>query len=502
MACEPSHPRRDRAVSRALPSAARPRALPLAALAAGLALSPARALASGLDSPMVGSGQSGPTAADAAAVHWNPAELAWIGEPELLMGGALIVGRATYRRERLGTYQTPDTLQFKTPLDPAHVDAGKTGPAEEVAATPIAPIGDIFLALPVQKGRLVVGFGAYVPYAAALGFPQDGAQAWQLQEAFIVASHVTASAGARINDELSVGAGVSYVGGFAELSKLQDFGSLSEFRGAFSNDPINQDNDFGPDAPTEVRELDALARPISIKRAVSHGATFNLGLAYRPRKDLGFGLTYQHGSRMRYVGDLAIDMSDDLFTQDLASQGLKYKPLVKGEAELAFSLPRRITAGASYDASDKLRIDGLVSYITYSDVDAFIVETRSPDLAQPKLGIGDRVQVKLPRDWNDTIWIEASGHYRLTDSLLVSAAIGYQSPASPDSTIDVASPDGHRLIGGLGGVLQATQSVSLVGDLRLQGIFPRTVTTSEHDLGNGTYNLFIATVGGHLKILL
>jgi long-chain fatty acid transport protein len=195
-------------------------------------------------------------------------------------------------------------------------------------------------------------------------------------------------------------------------------------------------------------------------------------------------------------------MDDPFFTGDLASQGLKYKPLVKGDADLSFSLPRRITAGASYDPSDKLRISGFVSYVVYSDVDAFVVETSSPDLAQPELGIGDKVRVTLPRDWNDTVWVEASGHYTLMDGMLVSAAIGYQSPASPDSTIDTASPDGHRLIGGVGGVLQVTDSLSLMGDVRVQAILPREVTTSERDLGNGTYSLFIGFAGGHLKILL
>ena len=110
------------------------------------------------------------------------------------------------------------------------------------------------------------------------------------------------------------------------------------------------------------------------------------------------------------------------------------------------------------------------------------------------------MQVWLPRDWNDTVWIEGSARYRLGRRLLVSAAAGYQSPASPDETIDVASPDGHRIIGGLGGVLDVSDAVALSADVRLQGILPRTVSASDNDLGNGTYSLFIAAVGGHLRV--
>lgn len=464
------------------------------------AFSPSPALASGLDAPMVGNGQSGPAVADAAAVHWNPAELAWIHRAELLAGAGLVFGRASIQRERRGKYQTADTLEFKGPLEPARVDAGKTGAAEEVTATPIAPVGDLFLAVPVLKDRITLGLGAYVPYAASLSFPENGAQAWQIREVFVIAPHVTLGAGARLSEVISVGAGVSYVSGFAELSKLQDFATLSELRAAFSSEPIGQENDFGPGAPTEVRELVTLSRPISIKRAFAHGVTFNLGLAYRPRKDVSLGLAYQHGARMRFRGDFAMDMNDDFFTRDLASQGLQYKPLVEGDAELSFSLPRRVTAGISYDASAELNVGVFVSYVGYSDFDAFVVETSSPDLSQPRLGLGEHVRVTLPRNWSDTVWAEASGRYKLSDRLLVSAAFGYQSPAAPQSTMDASSLDGHRLIGGLGGVLRVTERASLGGDIRVQGILPRTVTASDHDLGNGTYNLLLATIGGHLKV--
>ncbi|WP_437529012.1 outer membrane protein transport protein [Sorangium sp. So ce726] len=475
------------------------RELAALSLATGLVCLAARdAHASGIDAPWVTSGLSGPTTSDAAAVYWNPAELAGVQRPELVLGAGLIVGHATYQRERRGTYQTPDTLQFKLPLDAANVDASKRGSAEEVSTTPIAPTGNAFLAIPALPNRLTVGLGLYVPYAAALSF-QDGAQRWQLRQAFIVSTSLTAAAGLKLTDQVSLGAGVSYVSGLAELSKVQDFGSLKEFHDGL--DYLKQDNDFGPSTPSELRELDVLARSISIKEALSHGASFHVGLAFNPNKDLRFGLTYQHSAAMRYKGKFAIDMNHPFFTQDLAEQGLRYKPLVEGDVELSFTLPKRLTAGIGYRVNDKLSLDGLLSYVLYSDIEAFVVEASSPDLAQPKLGITDRVTVTLPRRWNDTVWAEIGAKYKLSEALLATASVGYQSAASPDSTIDVASPDNHRLIGDVGGVLKLSERVSLSGDVRVQGILPRTVTGSDYDLGNGKYTLVLATVGGHLKFV-
>jgi long-chain fatty acid transport protein len=474
-----------------------PRALLALPALAALVAAPGAARGSGLDAPIVGSGQSGPTTTDAAAIHWNPAALTGIGGMELFGGAGLVVGRAGYQRNRRGTYQTPDTLRYKAPLPPEYANPSARGWAEPVGATPIAPTGNLFFAAPVLDNRMALGLGVYIPYAAALDFPANGAQSWQLRQAFITAAFVTGSVAMRVLPNLSLGAGVSYVGGFASLSKAQDFASLGEFNSAFES--FEQSNDFGPRAPTEVRELDVLSRSMSITNAISHGASFNAGLLYEPTPALRLGLTYQHSAAMRYRGRFALDMNDPFFTQDLAAQGLRYKPLVEGDAEIAFTLPKRVTAGAGYQATERFSVDGFVSYVFYSDVDAFVVTTSSPDLAQPKLGIGNTVKVELPRDWNDTVWVEARGRYAFTRALAVSATLGYQSPASPDETIDVSSLDGHRLIGGVGAAVQATRWLSLHGDARVQGIMPRTVTTSAYDLGNGRYTLFVAYAGGHAK---
>ncbi len=460
---------------------------------------PSMAGASGLDAPLVGSGQSGPTISDGAAIHWNPGALGEIESPELFGGAGLVAGRVGYRRERRGTYQTPDTLRLRGPMAPVDTDPGKRGFSEEVVARPLAPTGDLFFVMPVAQRRLVLGLGAYVPYAAALDFPQNGPQAWQLRQAFIVATHVTASAAVRVLPTLSVGAGVSYVGGLASLTKKQDFAELPEFQRAFAEPPIGQPNEFGPNAPSHVRELDVLSRPISITNALSHGISFNAGLLYRPTEDVRLALAYQHGAQMRYRGRFALDMNDPFFTQDLAAQGLRYPPLVEGDAELAFRLPKRFTAGAAYQATSWFRVDGFVQYVTYSDVDSFVVTTRSPALAQPKLGIGPSVRAVLPRAWNDTVWVEANGRVALSRLFTMSATVGYQSPASPDGTIDVGSPDGHRFVGGLGAVVRAARWLDLHADARAQGILPRTVTTSRNDVGNGRYTMAVGYLGGHAK---
>ncbi len=475
---------------------------------AGLCLTPSVVHASGLDAPVLGGAQSGPNARDAAGVFYNPGQLGFMKRGEVYFGGALLVGDIRYTRNRTGRYQYSELHNFShndgSPISDEYIDASKTGQSDGVKTNPFGAVPSMFIAVPVLKDRLVLGGGVYVPNAAILNLPSDGAQRWQVQQAMILITNVTASLGVRINDYISVGGGISYVLGFAELSKVQDFGAVPLLADALSEPPISQANDLGDDAPPEVRELDSLSRPLSLKRAFSHGVTFNVGIAARPTKKFGLNLTYQHSSAMKFKGDFSLLMDDPFFTEKLAGVELpegniSFKPLIQGDAVLRFKTPKRITLGMSYDINNKYRIDGFVAYSLYRELKAFDVEVSSPDLAQPALGIGESTSLALVRNWKDTVWVEMSGRFRLTDRLLGSATLGYQSPASPDSTIDMASPDGHRPLGGMGLAFDVNEKWRLQGDARFQGIIPRTVTESDYDLGNGTYKLFIATFGLHAQ---
>lgn len=467
-------------------------------LAVGAHASPAAA--SGFDAPALGSGQSSPVARDAAAVHYNPGQLGYIDRTELDLGVGLIFGAIGYQRDRRGQYQYADNFDFADPVDPADIDPSRTGLTDPVRATPVGPILDAFVAIPVLADRLTLGAGFYIPYAALLTLPHDGDQRFQAQSITLISTSTTLSAGLKLHDVISIGAGVSYVLSIMQLSKVQDFGAVASFGDGLAGPPINQDNSFGPDAPSTVRELDVLARQADIGPAWSHGVSFNVGVALRPTKKLDLALVYQHGSRVRLKGPFTLNMDDEFFTQDLAAQGVEFPPVVRGNAEIELSLPKRLTLGAGYQVHSKVSLDTALSYVFYSAFDVVDITLNSPDLAQPALGIGESVPQDLVRDWKNTFHADLNLRVQATKKLRVSGALGYQSGASPDSTVDMASPDGHRLIGGAGMEYAISDRFSMLGDLRLQGIIPRTVTESDYDLGNGTYKMFLGVAAVHAKI--
>ncbi|WP_157595513.1 OmpP1/FadL family transporter [Plesiocystis pacifica] len=477
----------------------------LAALALGPVLAllwpGAQAHASGLDVPHIGTTFSSPTTQDAAAVYWNPAMLGFADSNEVLLGVGIAAGSLRYQRDRLGAYQYADGLDFAEPIDPASIDPNKPGAYPEVRSPIFSPNAGGFAAFPLIQDRLALGLGVYVPYAAPLSFDEEGAQRFALQSAFIAVSRISAALSVKVHERVSLGASVSYVLGFAQLRRIQDFGAVDLFGDALARPPINQPNDFGEDAPSTVRELDVLARPFALNDAFSHGASFSVALAANPIDPLWLGLTYDHGSRANFRGTFQLDMNDEFFTQDLASQGLSFPPLVEGDAALSFRLPKRLMFGAAYDISKTLRVDTNLAYVFWQDVDTFDITLDSEQLAQPALEIPRRTTVGLRRDWVGAIHVEASARAVVDkkEKVRVSGTLGYHSPASPDATIDVASPDGQRLLGALGVAYQINPRVAVLADGELQGILPRTVTASDYDLGNGRYNLLLGTFMLHLQ---
>lgn len=466
-----------------------------------LAFLPAAAGASGLDAPLIGSAFSGAVHHDAAAVHHNPGLLVRLERPALLASLGVVAGSIGYTRDYRGRYQLSDGLELQDPIDDALVDGNKQGAAQEVTATPFSPTADVFIGGPVHR-RLGVGFGIYVPYAAPVSFDENGPQRFQLQEAFIAVTRFTGSLGVGLTDDISLGAGVSYLYGMANLKRIQDFGATPDFADALAGPPVSQANDFGPDAPPSVRELDVLARPFSLTDASAHAVSFVAGVHIQANPNVEIGLSYDHGATLDFEGVFALDMNDDFFTQDLAAEGLTYVPLVEGDATLSFAVPKRATAAVAIDVSEALRLEPALTWVKWSDLDAFRIKLTSPDLAQPKFGLPPTSKAVLPRNWSDSLHVVLPGRYRLKGGPELLWTLGYESPASPDTTVDAGSPDGHRLLGGFGARFTFASGLGLLVDTKLQGIVPRTVTTSEYDLGNGRYTLFIAALGAHLEVPL
>jgi long-chain fatty acid transport protein len=481
------------------------RKLLAALLFASLLALQGRVHAGGLALPMLGPTNSGVTTTGPTSVHYNPAGLGHgKRRPRLLIGGNLIGGSLRYTRVRQATYQTPDSLDFQLPIDPGSVDPTKTGKDRQVKAHPIGLVPAFFLELPLWDLPLTLGIGADAPYAAIVRWPGAGPQRYALDNATLATVFTNVGLSWQALDWLSIGAGVSYVLGYADLSRTQDLAGVADLGNALARPPINQPNGFGPNADPALRELDTFSRPFRFQNGWASGATFRVGVLAQPVKNLWLAASYEHSTKLNFRGSFRLDMNNSFFTQDLVSQGLDYPGLVRGSASLSFSLPKVLRAGVRYGFGKKVgdgtrygvALEG--TWTGWSSVENFDVRLKSDGLAQPMLGLGRTLQVLLPRKWRDTYALTTRGTLAVSRRFNMWGSVTGESAAVPARTIDVASPDGTRVTvsGGLSGML--TGNVRVLLDLTVMTMVRRQITSSDYDLGNGTYQYVLVSGGAWL----
>jgi long-chain fatty acid transport protein len=466
---------------------------------------PGKVRASGLALPTVGPTNFGVSTTGPLSVHYNPAGLGFARRLRVIVGGDLLIGSIRYQRVRQATYQTPDSLDFQLPIDPSTVDTRKTGRDREVKANPIGVVPSIHVESPLGKLPIAVGFGIDAPYAAIVRWPGAGPQRFQLDDATLATVFTSFGIAYKPTEWLSLGGGVSYVLGYADLTRVQDLAGVGALGAALGRPPINQPNGFGPRANPALRELDTFARPFAFQNGWASGVTFRAGAMLMAAKNLWLSASYEHSTRLNFRGSFSLDMNDPFFTQDLSSQGLDYPSTVRGKASLSMTLPKVVRVGirhafgrrmsVSQEPSTSIALEG--TFTGWSSVDDFDVRLRSDGLAQPQLGLGRTLQLKLPRDWRNSYGLLLRGSHAVSRKLMLWAAVAGESAAVPSHTIDAASPDGTRVTASGGLSRQLFANFRVILDLTLQKVLDRTITTSDDDLANGSYKMLLVSGGAY-----
>lgn len=183
------------------------------------------------------------------------------------------------------------------------------------------------------------------------------------------------NAGLRVTDRLSIGGGVR---GEAASARF--------------------DTVFGPAA-------------VEFGRGYAYGGGFQLGMLYRARDDLTFGVGYRSPT-----------WHSDLAGGDVRASLFGLLPIELGRGNLdEVRLPQRISAGVAWDATDRLKLVGEVRWLGYS-------RSSMNNLTVATDGWVD-LRAPLPLGYRD-LWVFAIGaEYRLSPRW--TAAIGYNASPAP-----------------------------------------------------------------------
>jgi long-subunit fatty acid transport protein len=162
----------------------------------------------------------------------------------------------------------------------------------------------------------------------------------------------------------------------------------------------------------------------NIGRGYAYGGDFMLGLHYRLRDDLAFGLAYRSPAWM-----------SDLDGGRGKASLLGLLPIPLGAAGIReFKLPQKIATGLAWDATDWLKLVGEVRWLNYSNsfFHSFTVDTETLG------GLG----IPLPLGYRDQWAFMAGAEFKLSEHWRLGTGYHYATQAIPRDNL---LPEGDAL---------------------------------------------------------
>jgi long-chain fatty acid transport protein len=220
-------------------------------------------------------------AEDASTVWYNPAGLTRLsGGPQLVAGGYYIM--PSIKASRV-------TARAVTSVP---ISGGNGGDAGESALVP-----NVYLSYPVSE-RLVFGLGVNVPYGLATDYEDGWAGRYHADRSEIKTININPAVGFRIDDRLSLGAGLNWQRLDAELSQFVDFATICTISGPITSALCGAAAGFNPN----TNPNDGHAKITADDTAWG----YNVGLLWQFAPSTRFGLHYRSKLDYHLAGSVSL----------------------------------------------------------------------------------------------------------------------------------------------------------------------------------------------------
>jgi len=312
---------------------------------------------------------------DAASLARNPALMATFDKAQLSV---------------VGSYVSPEIDVTST-----SGDAKDIAPAQAVPAMYyIQPINDQWAA----------GLAIYSNYGTGTEYADDYVNGTAAGTTSIMSVNFNPNISYRVNEQLSLGAGVSFVYATAELQR-----NLGQ-------------NPFGAAEDTSVADMEG----------DGYGFGWNLGALYEINENNRLGISYKSKVKTELEGE---------FT-GATSGGIK----VDGNLDL--NLPSILEVSGYHKLTDKFAVSYSWMYTTWSDFGDIVAESA---------GCSGGVCLEKEEDYKDSSRYAIGGEYYLSEAVTLRAGYAFDEQAG-DATLSI--PDTDRQWYTAGVTYKATQALS------------------------------------------
>lgn len=260
------------------------------------------------------------------------------------------------------------------------------------------------------------GLGIGVPFGLTTEYDDDWIGRYHAIKSSVMTLNINPAIGYRVNEKLSLGAGISAQYIEAELTSAIDSGSVCYGQVGQTNPALIPALCDTPGLTPANQAVDSYAKV----EGDSWGYGFNLGLLYKPTEVTRIGAAYRSEVKQDLEGKADFSLSSEFagFLSAVSSTAFTDTDVTAG-----VDLPAMVSVSFSHGLSPALEIMADITWTQWSSFEELRVEYDNP--AQP-----DTVTTE---NWDDAFRYSAGLSYTSSPSMKWRAGLAYDESPVPDA---------------------------------------------------------------------
>jgi len=395
-------------------------------------------------------------AEDASTVYFNPAGMTLLQGQQVVVGAHVILPSSKF---------TKTTAQNALPAlvgGPQPLSGGDGGDAGESGVAP-----NLYYTVNPGNGW-AFGLGVNAPFGLATNYDDDWVGRYHAVKSEVKTININPAVAYRVNDQLSVGAGVSAQYIDATLSSMVDFG-LRAFSQSGNPALLGIVSNRNADIYSEITADDW-----------SYG--YNLGLLYEFSKQTRIGLAYRSTIKHKLTGDAEFTQQNPTFLAGIPTgvPGVSLAQVASATfasqgASGNIDLPASASLSVFHRIDPTLALIADVTWTQWSSFDKLMINFDGTLASTPSV---------TTENWDDTWRLAVGATFNPSPELALRLGLAYDQTVIPsDEYRTPRIPDQDRYWVAIGGGYQFTPDWSI--DLAYAHLFVDDAKLNKIDDGTG-----------------
>jgi len=392
-----------------------------------------------------------------------------IGSKATSMGGAMTAGTDTpfsiyYNPAAMTKIKKPTFaigVTFVNPeltIDKFNVKETSAFPVQDLNGTKIQDHAELlkvphFAYVHPLNDKMTLGLAFYVPYGLDITWDNDPTKnvaAYNTYHSWYMREVLTPSLAYKVNDKLSIGAGVALgrsQAGSHKRRHVPDFMKNPNYMAAAFKAQFAAQYGAAPSDELAAAMGSRLASAYSelqdakyqMKFEDDFNYSFNFGVLYQFNEKFSLGATFRTMAETEMEGGTKVNPEIDIWTNQ------------RVDGEVKIDTPNQLSVGLEYWATPKWRLNFDMTRTWWSRVKSYTIEFEKNFMETENISAG-APEEHFDRHWKDTWQYRVGTEYKLNKMIDLRAGYYYDPSVVPDNTFDVLWPDSdkHVLSAGFG----------------------------------------------------